>query len=719
VPETARPAVGSSYLLSATGCGHYNRFVQIEAFSRKRGMASTGASGDPVASSSQATGELPAAPMVFGVAGHRDLHADDRDALRQKLGELFRQFKSAYPHSPLVLLSSLAEGADQLAAEVALENGVLVRAPLPFPQDAFRESTSFSSEEGRISLDKLLGDPRVEAFVVPLPEGTLAGTDWHTVATDSIDPRMRDLRRVCYANAGGYVVRHSLAFVALWDGAAGDPARPSGTAEYVVFKLQGRAPAQYPWTNAEPLGFRGERGPVYAIHTPRANPREPKAPTPAAASAEILVPSRNRPFEAMVPPRPLPRRITGWTRWHRSIAALLAWIFAPVLWVYQRLRLALGGKPASSREAEAELWQFQETCQALDDFNRDVRHAADSAGLRRRLDQAVHGLPADLAPTSAGARGLHRLSAVRDAASHLANKLKPKVDAVQLAIIGLLGLGAFFFHYYAHWFPFDVALVDDAPRPVWLGLFLGSLFATWLVVCIGHGRRWNERRLDYRALAEALRVRRAWAIAGIGASVADSYLGQLRSEMSWVRRALMHLCPPPATWAEQFAALHEVQKRQRLENVRETWVKGQIKQFARSHHREERIASRLQCAGYLLALLGWLWIPLLFGATYVVDKTATLAHPEECWLIASGILVVGGGLCIAFRERGSHDELANQYERMRVVFESGLTELERRLGADDLTGAQAVLQALGREAIAEHAQWLILRRARPLELHVG
>src|SRR5436305_1186651 len=74
--------------------------------------------------------------------------------------------------------------------------------------------------------------------------------------------------------------------------------------------------------------------------------------------------------------------------------------------------------------------------------------------------------------------------------------------------------------------------------------------------------RLDERRLDYRFLAEALRIRRAWALAGIGQSVADSYLGQLRSEVSWVRRALHSVCPPPRCWVETFAALEPPQQRQ-------------------------------------------------------------------------------------------------------------------------------------------------------------
>jgi hypothetical protein len=274
------------------------------------------------------------------------------------------------------------------------------------------------------------------------------------------------------------------------------------------------------------------------------------------------------------------------------------------------------------------------------------------------------------------------------------------------------------------------------------------LLAAALIVWFVKRRRLDERRLDYRALAEALRVRRAWAVAGIGRSVVDSYLAQLRSEMSWARRALQHVSAPPSVWQEEFAALTPDQQRERLARVKEEWVRGQIKQFEKSHKKEERWASLLRRIGFALAVVGWLWIPLLLligsGAApksgvaeekpadrprakdsepSAESRTARVRnsaiHPAPWWLIASGLLVIVGGLCVAFCERRSHEELANQYERMRVVFESGQKELDRRLAKNDIQGAQAVLQALGNEAIAEHAQWLILRRARPLELHIA
>ena len=97
----------------------------------------------------------PAVPIVLGLVGHRDLRPGDRDVLKQRLNEIFQQFRDAYPQTPLVLLSALAEGADQLAAEAALGSGVFVRAPLPFPPEIYRQSTSFDTDDGRRRLDGL------------------------------------------------------------------------------------------------------------------------------------------------------------------------------------------------------------------------------------------------------------------------------------------------------------------------------------------------------------------------------------------------------------------------------------------------------------------------------------------------------------------------------------------------------------------------------------
>ena len=59
-------------------------------------------------------------PIVLGVVGHRNLRKKDEADLWAALDAIFREFDDAYPDSPKVLLSPLAPGADQLAADAAL-----------------------------------------------------------------------------------------------------------------------------------------------------------------------------------------------------------------------------------------------------------------------------------------------------------------------------------------------------------------------------------------------------------------------------------------------------------------------------------------------------------------------------------------------------------------------------------------------------------------------
>jgi hypothetical protein len=650
---------------------------------------------------------LRAIPIVLGIVGHRELREEDRPAIRAALEKVFSEMRAAYRHSPLVVLTSLAEGADQLAAETALASGGYVRAPLPFVPDVFRQSTSFDTEPGRQQFDRLLADARVEWFVAPLPIGTApADAPWLSVASDKTDPVASALRHTCYANAAGYVVRHCHALVALWDGQPPDPARPSGTAESVAFKLHGRPPASYPFPlrATEPLGYRSDRGPVCVIHTPRAD-----APARSCAGAlDIRVPRDIEPFEWPVSGQPLARRIGA----RRLLWRLLSSFGLDGM--HQRHRSRAARETTATDGHAAELRQFQQICQSVDDFNRDIQTQPGSAEVEVQ-SRAVPTRCAEADPfDDQHRRWFERLSAVREAAAFLSRRLQTRLDRVMVLLFLLLGCSAAAFHLYVHWIHTSEVGRHAVRAPRLLELSIVFLSAAVLLTLFVRWRRCEERRLDYRALAEALRVRRQWALAGIGASVADAYLGQMRNEMTWVRHALRHVCPPPEQWASRFERLPSSQRLKLLTVVRNDWVQGQADYYETSHAREHRAATRLRRLGLGFAASGWVLLFML-----VVPWPVTATHPPGWMLIMAPLLITISGLCIAYNDRRSHEELSNQYERLRVLFGNGLTELDLHLRDGDVAGAQQVLRALGQEALAEHAQWLILRRARPMELHLG
>ena len=65
------------------------------------------------------------------------------------------------------------------------------------------------------------------------------------------------------------------------------------------------------------------------------------------------------------------------------------------------------------------------------------------------------------------------------------------------------------------------------------------------------------------------------------------------------------------------------------------------------------------------------------------------------------------------------ENLAQQYERMLFLFDNARYEIEAGLAAGNIGAVQQVCAALGKEAVAEHANWLIVRRARPMELQLA
>ena len=76
-------------------------------------------------------------PIVIGVTGHRLLREADRPALMAAFSRILGQLRRDYPHTPFLVLSALAEGADRLAAWVALDfPGTHLAALLPLPAAA-------------------------------------------------------------------------------------------------------------------------------------------------------------------------------------------------------------------------------------------------------------------------------------------------------------------------------------------------------------------------------------------------------------------------------------------------------------------------------------------------------------------------------------------------------------------------------------------------------
>ena len=447
---------------------------------------------------------------------------------------------------------------------------------------------------------------------------------------------------------------------------------------------------------------------MVVLHTPQ--PGGPRPDPRQVGEIRVLLPKDGDDSCPVAPTNlPLARRLKDRERlWRRVLSALH--------WERSHSDEQSGCR---RKEIEGELRQLRDKCTALDDFNRDLTlpNVKDKV-LRRIAEPASFSA---LEPTGQPGAWLARIAATREAAAALSNHLDPKLKRAIALVFWLLGAAVLSFHIYAHWPYLEVVTNEPHHYRFFLGIFLLALLVTLGLVLWAWWTRLEERRLDARGLAEGLRVRLSWSLVGIGKSVADSYLGQLRGEVSWIRQALLHVCPPPRVWSDRFDELTPAEKLERLRKVREDWIsgpKGQIQHLGKAQKENHAAARRWRILGILLAVAGW----LMLGVLYFVRPF----EPPEWVLILSSIAVIWGGLFIAYCERRAFEDLAKQYERMRIVFIDADRELKPRIEKEDskitdkdIEAMQRVFEALGREAIVEHSQWLVLRRARPLELHIG
>lgn len=183
-------------------------------------------------------------PLIVGVTGHRDVEPADGAPLRAAFGGLLRELKTVYAHSGLAVLSALAAGADVLAAEEALAQGIPVIALLPMEVERYVED--FSPEEAA-------------RFRALLPQCARV-----QVVAEEED------RSQAYVAVGHYIAYYSHIVVAFWDGLEGKGA--GGTADVIRMRLSGSVPE-----TEDPIGvpYLPDVGPVYHIVTPRRGQPQP------------------------------------------------------------------------------------------------------------------------------------------------------------------------------------------------------------------------------------------------------------------------------------------------------------------------------------------------------------------------------------------------------------------------------------------------------------
>ncbi|MEM6280083.1 MAG: hypothetical protein AAF733_11425 [Verrucomicrobiota bacterium] len=119
---------------------------------------------------------------------------------------------------------------------------------------------------------------------------------------------------------------------------------------------------------------------------------------------------------------------------------------------------------------------------------------------------------------------------------------------------------------------------------------------------------------------------------------------------------------------------------------------------------------------------------LLLAVYFLPEAAFWVADTKELWVILTGTALVSGAIIIAWGEKLLLAEQSRQYLSMHELFrnaESYLTQrfeewdgkkkLDEYAAGTPEEAIQLTLEELGKEALDEQAEWLVLHRARPME----
>ncbi|TAL88187.1 MAG: hypothetical protein EPN69_16900 [Rhodanobacter sp.] len=566
---------------------------------------------------------LPATvPLVIGVTSHRDLAAHEIEPIRLRLRDFFAYLRLDFPDLPLVVLSALADGGDQLAAEEALHAGARLIAPLPLPQDLYLDDFSADARARFAALCQ-------HAEILPLP--LLPGNTPETVATHG------EARNRQYAHAGVFIASHSHILLALWDGCPSD--KFGGTAQIVRFHMDRILP-----------------GPIERRHS-----RHVTLDSGDESLLYHIVCSRADHAGTVHPPlQPLQVRWVDDTGAHAGEA----------------------GMPSEFRHMFRRMQQFD----------------ADAARYADHIDAANASARDDRVTRGGDCVAVGRLFA---AADWLAVHFQRQVLLTMRSLYVLAALMGIAFVCYSD-LPQEVPYVGDAIY-LFVVLFAAGVLLAWLA----RRRDWHRKYIDYRALAEGLRVQGYWGCAGIeadelGAFAHEDFMQKQDIELGWIRN-VMRVAGVNAVIAASATGVAKVI----AEWIGEPDGSGQLGYYTRKSEQRSRVHRATQRLSHILlwAVIATSILLALFHRWLDADTTTSL-------VALMGVLAVIAAARESYAYRKADKELIKQYQYMRGIFASARRKLDATQDPDTRSD---ILRALGEAALAEHAEWALMHRHRPLE----
>ncbi len=573
---------------------------------------------------------------MIGVTGHRDICDEDLKRAGKTVRGQIRSLSALCPNTPVVMLSSLAKGADQICAQVAIEEKIGLIAVLPMPLDEYEKDFEGDDLE---NLKRLAGLAD-EVFVSPFEEEYREGRDF------------------LYRQAGIYVARHSHILVALWDGTPPVPGG-CGTNEIVDIMLHGNTRMNHAG------GFLADKGCVMHVPVMRENVRIAKQQ------------EKNK------------NEIGTITAEIKNECAEKSTSAGSVIF--------LGSEDV-----------FRENLKRTEEFNCDVlrmnKRRRVKSRSKRAGEEACHENGKVEKKETHHEAGFHRatIDDVYDASDRLSLRgaREYKKCIALIAVMATLLTMSF--------------LLYDEANMHYLIILCGVMIAGVYAVNVTNCRRGFHRKyIQYRILAEGLRVQKALSSVRMDVQASDLMPWSIQVETPWIIRTMAAVnigdSPHyPENSPASSGARENASESALCDNLHIRWIKEQkeyhetvVKSATAKAKRNDRIvkiAIGITVAVYIAALIFEICIAGLFSGN-------SLMEPDAAESVRTIIKLCTGSLSAISLFTGSYygklslEERANDSRRMAALYGEALERDENGMDKGELC------RTLAREELNENGRW--------------
>lgn len=340
--------------------------------------------------------------------------------------------------------------------------------------------------------------------------------------------------------------------------------------------------------------------------------------------------------------------------------------------------------------------EFLEIAEKIEFFNRDVSKYLGKGGEQDFLQSQGYLLQDEINNESiVGNEGLMSIVSVYSSADVLSQYHQKRTNRV----INLIYI--FFF--------VAVLLYGIIDYSYYLVLFYIALIpAIALLVYKSSVDQVEDRFLDYRALAEGLRVLFFWRYYGISEKVSDNYLSKYAGLVSWISRAVRNV--------ETELELNGVEEAGDRENalvvIEKLWIKSQLDYYSR---KRVPLFARSQQFGSVVfvSFVLTLAVAVVFGV-YIIFQGVDNNFATTWFEVVLGAIAAVGVAAQAYKNKRAYDQLERRYNLTRQIYSAAQEKL-----VNGSYSPEQILKFVGKEALIENSDWLWTHRNLPLEVPKG